>query len=52
MEVLGKPSKEVMSIAKRKHLFFDEQENIIIKPNSWGKIRIPNSKSIANILKS
>jgi len=51
MEILGKPSRDLLVVSKRKHLFFDESENIIIKPNTKGKIRTPSTKTIASVIK-
>lgn len=47
MEMFGKPSRELLNQGKWWGLFFDDDDNIIIKPNSKGKIRVPNSKSLS-----
>lgn len=43
MECLGIPSKDLLAISKWRNLFFDEEGNVTIKPNSKGKIWKPGS---------
>jgi dual specificity tyrosine-phosphorylation-regulated kinase 2/3/4 len=43
MEIKGLPSDEVLSTSKRKRVFFDKNDKPILKPNSSGTIRTPNS---------
>jgi hypothetical protein len=47
MELRGIPSDEVLNQSTRKKIFFDEETNEpILVPNSRGKVRIPNAKSL------
>lgn len=50
MEICGVPSKRVLEISSRRHLFFDESNQPILMPNSKGKIRHPNVKSLVQVL--
>ena len=50
MEICGVPSKRVLEISTRRHLFFDESNQPILMPNSKGKIRHPNVKSLVQVL--
>lgn len=51
MEVLGVPPKQMIHRGTRAHKFFDG-DMVKIKPNSKGKIRRPNTKSLEYILQS
>jgi len=51
MELFGKPSKDVLVLGKWKHLFFDEMDNITIKPNSKGKIWTPGARVLSSTIK-
>jgi len=51
MEICGVPSSEVLSLSSRKHLFFDKNNEPIIVPNSRGKERRPNTKSLDRVIK-
>ena len=51
MEICGKPPRSVLQIATRKNLFFDSNDEPIAAENSTGKIRLPNQKTLAQILK-
>jgi dual specificity tyrosine-phosphorylation-regulated kinase 2/3/4 len=51
MEILGIPDKQVLALSTRKHLFFDDNNQAIIVPNSRGKERTPNSKQLERVLK-
>lgn len=47
MELRGLPPKEVLDQSTRKKLFFDENtDEPILEPNSRGKKRIPNNKTL------
>jgi dual specificity tyrosine-phosphorylation-regulated kinase 2/3/4 len=53
MEVRGIPSDEVLEQSTRKKIFFEENSNDpLMVPNARGKIRMPDSKSIPQILKN
>lgn len=52
MEICGVPPHEVLSISSRRHLFFDDSNQPIVVPNSKGRVRTPNAKSLAKVLKS
>lgn len=51
MEVRGVPPPRVLIQATRKKLFFDDDDEPIIVQNTRGKIRIPNSKTLQNVLR-
>ena len=51
MEVIGLPPRSLIAQATRRKVFFDDDYNPIIKPNSRGKVRKPNSKPLDLILK-
>lgn len=51
MEVKGLPPPQVMLQATRKKLFFDASMKPIIKPNARGKVRFPNTKSLAETIR-
>lgn len=46
MEVKGIPPKSVLDKAKRKKLYFNEQNEPILKPNTSGTLRRPNTKKL------
>ena len=46
MEVKGIPPRSVLARSSRRKVFFDEDYNPIITPNSRGKIRMPGNKSL------
>ncbi|CAI2386468.1 unnamed protein product [Moneuplotes crassus] len=50
MEILDVPPKEVLEISPRKEYFFDEKDKPILKPNSKGKTRYPNTLDLGEIL--
>ena len=52
MEVKGVPPRSVLGRATRRKVFFDEDYQPIIVPNSKGKMRVPNSKSLPNMIQS
>lgn len=51
MEVLGLPPGQLLQKASKKSVFFDDFGEPKIKTNNRGKIRIPDSRSLKNILK-
>ena len=50
MEICGVPDQAVLDYSTRKHLFFDSNDEPIITPNSRGKLRVVNSKSLESVL--
>ena len=46
MEVKGIPPRSVLARSSRRKVFFDEDYNPIITPNSRGKIRMPGNKNL------
>lgn len=51
MEICGKPPRSVLEISTRKNLFFDSNNEPILTENSRGKLRQPNQKTLAQVLK-
>jgi dual specificity tyrosine-phosphorylation-regulated kinase 2/3/4 len=51
MEVKGPPSNEILEVSSRKKIFYDSHNNPILVPNSRGKLRLPNSKTLSQIIK-
>lgn len=51
MEICGIPDDYILDQATRKSLFFDDNNQPAIKPNSRGKLRRPNTKSISSVLR-
>lgn len=51
MEICGMPDEYILEQSTRKSLFFDENNQPALKPNSRGKIRRPNTKSIPAVLR-
>ena len=51
MEVKGVPPRSMIAIASRRKVFFDDDYRPLPNPNSKGKIRVPDSKSLKNMLK-
>ena len=52
MEVKGVPPRSVLARATRRKVFFDEDYRPIIVPNSKGKLRVPNSKNLPDLVNS
>lgn len=52
MEVKGVPPRSMIAAASRRKVFFDQDYKPIPTPNSRGKVRYPNSKSLAHILQA
>lgn len=50
MEVLGLPPKVLISVARRRRLFFDSRDAPRCITNTKGRKRSPGSKSLAHIL--
>ena len=50
MEVKGIPPRSVLARSSRRKVFFDDDYNPIIVPNSRGKVRIPGSKNLYNLM--
>ncbi|KAI8042982.1 dual specificity tyrosine-phosphorylation-regulated kinase 2 [Drosophila gunungcola] len=50
MEVLGQPPKVLISVARRRRLFFDSRDAPRCITNTKGRKRTPGSKSLAQIL--
>lgn len=50
MELKGVPPEYILDISTRKNIFFEGNNQPIIKPNSRGKKRLPSSKDIVQIL--
>ena len=50
MEYIGVPPKNIILSSKKKEMFFDEGLNVIKKPNSKGKVRLPNTKRFEDFL--
>ncbi len=51
MEVKGVPPRSMIVMASRRKVFFDDDYRPLQNPNSKGKIRIPNTKSLEKLLK-
>ena len=52
MEVKGLPPRSMIMAASRRKFFFDDDYNPLVNPNSKGKIRKPNTKTLENLLKT
>lgn len=52
MEVKGVPPRSVLARATRRKVFFDDDYQPIIVPNSKGKMRVPNAKSLPSMIQS
>lgn len=50
MEVKGIPPRSVLARSSRRKVFFDEDYNPIISPNSRGKVRIPGNKNLYTLM--
>lgn len=47
MEVIGLPPRSLIAKATRRKVFFDDDYEPILKPNSRGKVRKPASKLLS-----
>jgi serine/threonine protein kinase len=52
MEVKGVPPRSVLAQATRRRVFFDDDYQPILVPNSKGKLRQPNGKNLTNLMNS
>ena len=50
MEVKGVPPRSMIVIASRRKVFFDEDYRPLLQPNSKGKRRVIESKSLADLM--
>lgn len=50
MEIKGVPPRSVLARATRRKVFFDDDYQPILVPNSKGKVRMPTTKNLANLL--
>jgi len=50
MEIKGIPPRSVLARSSRRKVFFDEDYNPIITPNSRGKIRIPGNRDLNKMM--
>ena len=50
MEVKGIPPRSLLVLASRRKVFYDDNYNPLAAPNSKGKVRRPESKSLAKML--
>ena len=48
MEIKGVPPRSMIVLASRRKMFFDDDYRPLQNPNSKGKLRLPNSKSLKN----
>lgn len=51
MEICGIPPTYILELSTRKNLFFDSNNHPALKPNSRGKIRKPNTKTLTSVLR-
>ena len=51
MEIKGVPPRSVLARATRRKVFFDDDYEPILTPNSKGKVRLPQTKSLSSLLK-
>ena len=52
MEVKGVPPRSILARSTRRKVFFDEDYQPILVPNSKGKVRIPSHKNLSTMLNS
>jgi dual specificity tyrosine-phosphorylation-regulated kinase 2/3/4 len=50
MEVKGVPPRSMIVLASRRKIFFDDDYRALPNPNSKGKVRHPNTKSLKEML--
>ena len=50
MEIKGVPPRSVLARATRRKVFFDDDYQPILVPNSKGKVRMPQTKSLGTLL--
>ena len=51
MEIVGIPPRSLIAKATRRKVFFDEDYQPLMIPNSRGKLRLPGTRSMAEALK-
>jgi dual specificity tyrosine-phosphorylation-regulated kinase 2/3/4 len=51
MEIYGVPTKEIIKMSTRGHLFFHKSGDPILSANSKGKVRKPCTKSLQQVLR-
>lgn len=51
MEIVGVPPRSLIAKATRRKVFFDDDYQPILMPNSRGKVRQPSTKSLGDALK-
>ena len=51
MEICGAPPAHVLDAASRRKLFFDDEYQPALKPNSRGKLRRPLTKTLPGVLR-
>ena len=52
MEVKGVPPRSMIVVASRRKVFFDDDSRPLQQPNSKGKVRVINSKNLAQIMQA
>lgn len=52
MEVKGVPPRSMIVMASRRKVFFDDDYRPLQNPNSKGRVRLPNAKSLVKMMKS
>lgn len=52
MEVIGQPPRSLIAKATRRKVFFDDDYNPVIKPNSRGRLRKPGQRPLESIVKA
>ena len=52
MEVKGVPPRSMIVMASRRKVFFDDDYRPLKNPNSKGRVRTPNCKNLAKMMKS
>ena len=52
MEVKGVPPRSMIVIASRRKVFFDDDYRPLENPNSKGRVRYPNVKNLAKMMKT
>ena len=51
MEITGIPPRSLIAKATRRKVFFDDDYQPLMIPNSRGKVRVPLSRTLADALK-
>jgi dual specificity tyrosine-phosphorylation-regulated kinase 2/3/4 len=51
MEIVGIPPRSLIAKATRRKVFFDDDYQPLMIPNSRGKVREPSSRTMADALK-